>query len=286
MRIGYDAFPIGHTHGGIGVYASQLLKSMVACAQGEEHFFAYLPQKTQSDPFVPSGGGAKRLTWIRSNRFSLRWRGATDHLDLYHGTNFKFHTQGRHGVVLNIHDLWLDRHPEYSKKLFGQQYSTLRAKRRAKKATHIIAISKATAMDIEECYEVASEKISVVYPAVSDVFYPDRQEEAFLKLQARLGLQRRPYILFIGGADPRKNHQVLFEAFADSSDLKREYCIVAVGDPSHHFGNFVESAKRFNILDRVVLPGSVSLEELRLLYSYAETFVFPSRCEGFGFPGT
>lgn len=284
MRIGYDAFPMGHQHGGIGVYTRQLLQSMLASEHVQEEFVAYLPKNMHEDPFPPPGGKFGGLTWVRTDRFSLRWRGKADKLDLYHGTNFKFHTQGRYGVVLNIHDLWLDRHPEYSKKVFGQTLSSLRARRRAARASHIIAISHSTAKDIEECYGIAQEKITVVYPGVSGEFYPHHHEEQFSRVRTRIGLPTQPYILFIGGADPRKNHQALFEAFATHADLKQRYYLVAVGDPLHYMGDLQQTGKQFDILDRTVFPGSVSRDELRMLYSHAELFVFPSRCEGFGFP--
>lgn len=284
MRIGYDAFPIGQTHGGIGVYVRQLLQSMVTYSQAEDEFIAYVPKDIGEDPFPYPAVRSGSLTWVRTDRFSLRWRGKADRLDLYHGTNFKFHTQGRFGVVLNIHDLWLDRHPEYSKKVFGQKLSSIRTRRRAARASHIIAISHATAKDIETYYGIAQEKISVVYPGVSEAFYPNCHDEQFSRVRKRLGLPEQPYLLFIGGADPRKNHQTLFDAFGAHAELKGQYYLVAIGDSSHHMGDLVQTGQRFGILDRIIFPGSISLDDLRILYSHAQLFIFPSRCEGFGFP--
>jgi glycosyltransferase involved in cell wall biosynthesis len=57
-----------------------------------------------------------------------------------------------------------------------------------------------------------------------------------------------------------------------------------VGEASHRFGNMYETSRTFGLEDRVICPGLLSLADLRLLYSYADAFVFPSVYEGFGMP--
>ena len=44
------------------------------------------------------------------------------------------------------------------------------------------------------------------------------------------------------------------------------------------------TARELGITDSVCCPGYVSIEDLRMLYSHAECFVFPSLYEGFGIP--
>jgi glycosyltransferase involved in cell wall biosynthesis len=57
-----------------------------------------------------------------------------------------------------------------------------------------------------------------------------------------------------------------------------------VGDPAHKFGNYRDTAKAYGLESAIVCAGRVSPDVLRLLYSYARLFVFPSRYEGFGMP--
>src|SRR5207237_6870800 len=89
---------------------------------------------------------------------------------------------------------------------------------------------------------------------------------------------------FVGGADPRKNHQALLQAYASKKDFLKEYCIVVVGSEHHRFGDVRQSAAALGVQDRVMCTGLLELEDLRLLYSHAEVMVFPSIYEGFGMP--
>jgi glycosyltransferase involved in cell wall biosynthesis len=114
--------------------------------------------------------------------------------------------------------------------------------------------------------------------------FPERNEAKFQEVQARLHLPARPFVLFVGGAEPRKNHTVLFEAFAQSSRLAKSLSLVAIGEVKSRGASLMVTARKLGITDSVCCPGYVSVEDLRMLYSHAEIFVFPSLYEGFGIP--
>ena len=275
MRVGIDAFPLQQRHGGIGYYVRNLL-SALNDLRAEEEFIAYAPKI--------SNPGWSQIKFVETNQWILPWRKWLDSLDIYHGTNFKLQTYGQQGSVLTIHDLWLDRHPEYSKKLFGQRRSARRTCQRAWQADHLIAVSQYTANEIKDLYGIPDDRISVVYHGASAEFFSDLNEIKFAALRGRLGLWSGPYVLFVGGADPRKNHRTFFQAFSSHADLYKNYCLVVVGNPNNRFGNLLESSQASNISHGLVCAESVSTEDLRLLYSHASLFTFPSRYEGFGIP--
>ena len=283
MRIGIDAAPAVQTRGGVGTYTRCLLKALVA--QGEGHqFLAYVPRERAFDHIMQECSPRERVTWVEVTRVPGRGHGKTDGLDLYHGTNFKAHISGRFGAVLTIHDVWLDRHPEYSKKLFGQRLSFIRTRRSALKAARVIAVSQFTADEIHALYGIPPDRISVVHNGVSPEFFPQHDGVEFSQLRERVGMSREPFLLFLGGAEPRKNHDTLFRAYAHNPALFKNYILVVVGNPVNRCGSVMETAQALGIADRVVLPGAVFTEELRLLYSHAHLFVFPSVYEGFGLP--
>ena len=128
MKIGFDANPMVGDMGGVGWHSYHLLRTMLAQKKGID-FVAYArPGANQPDTVGP-GQGVERLGWMNSSKWGMAKRGLSDHLDLYHGTNFKMQTIGRYGGVVTIHDLWLDRHPEYSKKMLGQWPSSFKQDR-------------------------------------------------------------------------------------------------------------------------------------------------------------
>jgi len=283
MRIGFDAFPLAGSYGGIKRYASHLLRALVGRGEGHE-FFAYGPVSGNWPEVKWEGNHREQIKWIRTGKFWIRWRGQLDHLDIYHGTNFKLQARGRYGCVLTIHDLWLDRSPQYSQKLLGQGLSFYRTRRRARQATKIIAVSHFAAQEIQELYGTPCDKIRVIHSGVSDDFFQEKNEEKLSALQRRYHLPSAPYLLFVGGADPRKNHSTVFQAFAHCPRLSKTHRVIAVGSERSRWGDLRETGRSLGMNDYIFCIGKIPQEDLRLLYSHADVFVFPSLYEGFGFP--
>jgi glycosyltransferase involved in cell wall biosynthesis len=225
-----------------------------------------------------------RIRWVESGRWTLPWRGRLDGLDLYHGTNFKMKTAGRFGGVVTIYDLWMDRCPEYSPKLFGQRASSLRTRRTAWRARKVMTISEFSAAELRELYGLPSDRIAVIPCGVSDDFRPRRDPDEFAALRRRIGLPEGPFILFVGGADPRKNHEAVVRAFAGRADELKGCRLVLVGDATHRFGSMTETIAQCGLEGRVLCPGRLPIDDITRLYSHADLFVFPSLYEGFGMP--
>ncbi len=283
MRIGIDAFPALETQGGIGTYVRHLLPALASLESGDE-LIAYIPRSAASRRELAGDNTAPGVTHRPTSRMMLRWRGWLDGLDLYHGTSFKFHTRGRYGAVVTIHDLWLDRYPQYSRKLLGQGISRLRARRRLRDAARVIADSRHTARDILEVYEVPPENIVVIYPGTPSAFFDAPAPDRLHDIRMRYGLDTKPYLLFIGGATPRKNHRVLLQAFAGLPEIRKETQLVIVGDPYHRGLSVDDTVREFKLEGQVQCVGRVPTDDLKGLYAQAELFVFPSLYEGFGFP--
>ena len=130
MRVGFDAAPLIRPTSGVGWHTYHLLKELLDLKESVE-FVGYIPPGVTPHKELAGWAQAGQLRWVNSGRMGQWWMGKTDGLDLYHGPNFKMPTQGRWGGVVTIHDLWLDRFPEYSKKFLGQGPSFLRTKRTA-----------------------------------------------------------------------------------------------------------------------------------------------------------
>src|SRR5690606_13300368 len=95
------------------------------------------------------------------------------------------------------------------------------------------------------------------------------------------------YILYTGGADPRKNLSRLISAYSQLPDvLRKEYGLVLAGSLSPGELNVLkEYCVQARIpQDQVVFAGYVTDRALRQLYSHCSLFVFPSYHEGLGLP--
>ena len=282
MRIGFDAVPAIHSYGGVGNYSRWLLQGLMALpTQGE--IIAYIPSGSHGPIEFPTDQGNMQIRFKETNQVLKNWYGGGKELDLFHGTNFKAQVRGRYGSVVTIHDLWLDRCPQYSKKLFGQTFSFYRTRARTKRASHVITVSQHSAKEIQELYGVEPKDISVIWNGVSQEFWPDQQENAKGNLLGRFGIGT-PYILFVGGAEPRKNHQTLFRAYARHTSLQGTHCLVVIGNPHHWMGSIEQTSNELGIEAQVISLQGLSMSDMRFLYSHADVFVFPSLYEGFGFP--
>lgn len=283
MRIGIDAGPLAGDRGGVGWHTYHLLRSLLDL-KGEVDFVAYTRPGQDWPPSGDACWSSARLRRTEAGKWAMLWRGIRDRLDLYHGTNFKMHTTGKYGGVVTIHDVWLDRHPEYSPKMFGQRGSFRRTRRTAWRARKIITVSEFSAREIRDLYGVPPERIAVIYNGVSEDFRPVHDADAMQQLRERLGLPGGGFLLFIGGANPRKNHRVFLEAAAQRLDRLGGRTLVLVGDAMHRFGDYRETARSLGIEKQVLCTGRLSMPDVRLLYSHADLFVFPSLYEGFGMP--
>ncbi|GMV51249.1 MAG: D-inositol-3-phosphate glycosyltransferase [Nitrospirae bacterium] len=283
MRIGIDAASVVGDKGGVGWHTHHLLRALLEVEE-ETDYVGYVRPGSLRDGEVPGWPPHGRLRWLEVPKWAMAWRGAWDRLDLFHGPNFKMSTRGRFGGIVTIHDLWLVRYPEYSRKLLGQAGSSRRAKATAARARKVVTVSEFSAKEIEALYGVPRDRIVVIHNGVSEEFRPLRDEPGMAVLRARWALPAAGFILFVGGADPRKNHRVFLEAVARVQSHLQGRAVVLVGDAEHPQGSYRATAQELGLESVVRCPGRLDRDDLRRLYSFTDLFVFPSRYEGFGMP--
>lgn len=283
MRIGIDAASIVGDKGGVGWHTHHLLNALLELDDDHE-YVGYLRPGSLHGGTLPGWTPRPRLRWVETPRWSMAWRGRWDGLDLYHGPNFKMHTRGRFGGIVTIHDLWLARHPEYSRKLLGQAGSSRRAIATAKRARKVVTVSEFSAREIEALYGIARDHVVVIHNGVSDEFSPLCTQEVKETLRQRWTIPEAGFILFVGGADPRKNHTRFLQAVAKVRSQLGGRAVLLVGDPEHPQGSYRETAQGLALEQDVRCIGRLDREDLRRLYSCTDLFVFPSRYEGFGMP--
>lgn len=176
-------------------------------------------------------------------------------------------------------------------------------------ADHLFAISDFTKKDIVKKYDVSPDNITVT-PLGFDknIFKPINDKAKIYKVLSKYKIDpEKPYIIYIGTIQPRKNLLKLIEAFRyvilgskatpesskigswtsqDDKDLK----LVIVGKTNEagrqgwKFKEILEAPKKLGIKDKVIFTGFVPSDELPYLLAGAKLFVLPSLWEGFGIP--
>jgi glycosyltransferase involved in cell wall biosynthesis len=98
---------------------------------------------------------------------------------------------------------------------------------------------------------------------------------------------RRPFVMYTGGIDHRKNIEGLVRAFAKLPKLLREAhqlaIVCSIQSESRYKLEQLAAQQGLN-KDDVVLTGFVPEDDLLALYNLCALFVFPSWHEGFGLP--
>ena len=283
MRIGIDAASLVGDKGGVGWHTHHLLKALLDLDEKVD-YVGYLRPGSLQDGRLSGWPPASRMRWIETPRWLMSWRGRWDRLDLYHGPNFKMHTTGRYGGIVTIHDLWLARHPEYSRKLLGQAGSSRRAIATANRARKVVTVSEFSAREIESLYGIPRDHVRVIHNGVSEDFTPLCNEQIKAELWTRWSIPPAGFILFVGGADPRKNHVGFLQAVAQCRSQLGGRAIVLVGDADHPQASYRATAQSLGLDQDVRCTGRLDREDLRQLYCCTDTFVFPSLYEGFGMP--
>lgn len=189
--------------------------------------------------------------------------------------------------VVTIHDLACLHFPD---KIFQSRrearYEAMRLRWFARHAAQISCVSEFTKADIVAKLGCSPNKISVVPSAVTDVFWRPPALDA-AEVRDKFGLGARPFLLYTGGLDFRKNVMALVKAFALLVQRDYDHMLVLVGEYGSRRSYFPDVdglVRELGLEEHVKRLSGVSDEELRSLYSEAALFVFPTLFEGFGLP--
>ena len=149
------------------------------------------------------------------------------------------------------------------------------------RADGVIAASEATRADAARFLKLAPEKIRVIHHGVADGFFRVKAEDGE-GVRTRLGLGR-PYLLFVGTIEPRKNVDLLLNAYQGlPPSMREEYELVVAGPPG--WAPRATMARLRELPRGMRYLGYVPEQEMAGLFAGAAALVYPSLYEGFGFP--
>jgi glycosyltransferase involved in cell wall biosynthesis len=277
-RILVDARPLQGPGGtrGIGSYVRGLLAGLLE--QGFDRHVSLLIDGRLPAPEVPKGAFVAHAVRPRyRGRFGLVEEAATlagklqrIRPALYHATSLALPSRSPVPLVVTLHDLipWAVG----GRQMWGERSRWWLGRRLLRRADLVIAVSNHVAGDARRLAGVAEDRLVVVPEGVGPGFRP--QPDAAARVAQRHGVDR-PYFLYVGALDARKDPQGLLRAWNVARSAGADVDLLLAGSPGRQAPADLPGARRL---------GQVTHAELVDLYSAAACFVFPSRSEGFGLP--
>jgi alpha-1,3-rhamnosyl/mannosyltransferase len=188
--------------------------------------------------------------------------------DVFHAANLLPQVPAKARLTATVHDLTAWLLPQHHTPATARADSRF-AQRILRRAHGLIAVSENTRRDAIRLLAIAPEKIRAIHSGVA--------EEYFDPAPVR---RARPYVLFVGTVEPRKNLATLLDAWRSLKlPLKDEFELVVAGPEGWH-----SAATLARIRAEATYLGYVPESELPGLFAGAAVFVYPSLYEGFGFP--
>jgi glycosyltransferase involved in cell wall biosynthesis len=294
LIIGIDGTCLQGVRTGVGWYLTHLLEAMSRVLE-EDKVYVWMNNPTAEEKervsenrFVSIGAthypsAALKLTWNTLGTpaiDSLIGRQA----DVYFYPNYLPVPQKQGKKVLFVHDLTFLTNPELASqeavKILGPNLE-----KQGERADLILTCSEYNRQEMLRCFKHLPEsKIRVIPHGLPDRF---RRPAPAAKIQEVREKHRmsKPYFLFVGTLEPRKNLLRLVHAFLlfkQQAHLNHELILAGPkGWIGENFMNFILSPQ---LTDKVRWLDYVKVEDLPALYSGAEAFVYPSLKEGFGTP--
>lgn len=264
MIAALDATPLTVPTGGVTRYTRELARALAAHDPRDEFWLLSdqpFDMPARIPPNLHKGDGprtaAERRWWLWGlDREMMRRK-----VDLFHGTDFSVPYIPRRPSVMTVHDLspWLWN--DASRRVRRRVPVLLRARI----PTMIITPSEAVRRAAIARFGIDQERVVAVPLAASDHFrFLDAAPPA------------RPYFLFVGTLEPRKNIARLIEAWREVRK-SQDVDLVLAGRSREDFSTPAPEPGL-----RVL--GAVPDEDLPALYSQAVACVYPSLYEGFGLP--
>jgi glycosyltransferase involved in cell wall biosynthesis len=281
VRILLDYRPALRQRTGVGAYIHETARALAATTPAGESvvlFSASWKDRLAPDVVPPLATIDRRipvrllnLIWHR-----LEWpeieRVAASRFDVVQAAHPLLVPSRAAARLVTIYDLDFLDHPERTRAEIRRDYGAL-ARSHALRADQVVVISAHTAHSVEGRFGVPPARITICPPGAPD-------------WRPRAGLpSSRGCILFLGTLEPRKNLDVLLDAYsrmvaADSSTPP----LVLAGRVEDPASAVVRRAQAPPLAGRVEMPGYVDEASKRALFDRALVFVLPSHTEGFGMP--
>jgi glycosyltransferase involved in cell wall biosynthesis len=187
--------------------------------------------------------------------------------DLFHSSNMVRVAPRRARLTATLHDLTTLLMPELHTggNIHADEYF---ANNILKRAAGLIAVSENTKQDAVRLLSIEPDRIEVIYSGVDERFFT-----------AKPLVRTRPYVLFLGTIEPRKNLDALLDAWRFVPD---DFDLLIAGPAG--WNSEATIARLRSDAGNIYYLGYLPESEIPALTAGASAFAYPSLYEGFGFP--
>ncbi|MCL4473134.1 MAG: glycosyltransferase family 4 protein [Actinobacteria bacterium] len=274
--MGFDLSILDRSQSGTSVYAKNLFRALNDLGADDFEFVPLraphpLPRK---NILTKLGNLVLELAWLT---VLLPVKARRLRLDLLHMPANVISPVARTPQICSIHDAHFITNPKGRDRLW-MSYARLSFRFAARHAGRIIADSNSARDEIVELLGADAGNIEVIYLGLTHRTSTPADSASIARYH--------PYILSVSSTEPTKNFPALIEAFdlLLRSGRLSGYKLVIAGPPGHDHERLASLIREKGLSQDVFLTGRVSDSLLAALYENASLFVFPSFCEGFGFP--
>ena len=184
--------------------------------------------------------------------------------------------------IQTIHDLSFEHYPK-DLPFAAQKYNQIMIPMAAKKARQIFSVSEYSKNDIANLYDISSHKIVVIYNAAKEDFGPSTAEQ--IQETRNKYNNGKPYYLYVGALNPRKNLVNLFKAFDLVCDKKgNEHKLIVVGNKMYWTKEIEQTYNNMVFKEDVIFLGHLDTANLNQIYGAALALTYVPYFEGFGIP--
>jgi len=274
---------------GIGWFTYESLKR-ITC-QHPEHEFIFIFDRPYHDDFIFSknitpvvtGPQARHpiLYYIWFN-YSIPKVLDQHQVDLFLSPDGYIPLKSKVKTLAVFHDLNFEHYPKdlpsseryYYRKYFPQF---------ATNATRLATVSNYSKQDIVSQYKIDDSKIEVVYNGANEKFTP--LPDNIKKLVREKYTGGKPYFIFIGALNPRKNLVNLLKAFDEFKKTDRNSIqLLIVGEKMFKTNDIFETYENMHFKADVNFSGRLNGIELHKALASALALTYVSYFEGFGIP--
>jgi glycosyltransferase involved in cell wall biosynthesis len=294
MRVLIDCTQIPLKRTGVGVYADELLKELPKLLQAYDTLYVLI----QSDDTVlreilsvtenvcvltaSSRFLRNRLLLAIYEQLILPWILLRKKIDVVHSLHYTHPLVCPCARAVTIHDMTFFLIPEMhttARKLIFSFF----IKRALHRAEAVIFVSESTKRDAQRICGVINDRQFVIPLGVDTPRFTEISESRRKATLLRLNIDR-PYILFVGTMEPRKNVKRLIHAFERLGPYSNQYKLIIVGRLGWDYEDTLQAIQNSPLKHNILRLGYLAAADKAVLLAACDLLVYPSLYEGFGLP--